>query len=646
MTSKIRETILGRPKSPLEPGVFERLSLVAFLAWVGLGADGLSSACYGPEEAFRALGEHRWLAPYLALATMATVSVLSAAYAYTVEAFPSGGGGYVVATRSLGRTAGMLCGCALLIDYVLTVAISIAASTDAVFSMLPAALHPYEFYATLAGAFVLMFLNLRGVRESVVVLLPVFLLFLVTHALLIAWALLGGTEGTPAPAPAPATAASAGIGALGAVVLLVKAYSHGAGTYTGIEAISNSLQILREPRVQTARRAMLYMAISLSVVAGGLLISYLVTGAQPAEGETLNAVLARRVLGAGAVGKLLVLLTLLSEAALLLVAAQAGFIAGPRSLASMAIDFWVPRWFSHLSDRLVVSNGVLIMGVGGLLAILLTRGNVATLVVIYSFSVFVTFLLSQAGMTRFWTRRRPDGWLRRAAISACAALLSALVLAALLWTHGVGPAGIAAATILVVAALLVAVKAHYRSVQHMLQRLESLKDAVAHDPYRADAPPLDAKAPTAVVLVSGYNGLGLHLLLAVHRLFPKHFHQFVFLSVGVVDFDSFKGEHEVASLKESVQTGLAGYAEVVTRWGYAADTRWAVGVDVVDEMERLCAEVGREYPRAVFFCGDLIYQIPSVLTRLLHSRTAHEIQRRLHLLGLPLLVVPVRATAE
>src|SRR2546430_2441990 len=150
---KLQELLFGKAKDPNNPSVHHGLRLVAFLAWVGLGADGLSSACYGPEATFKALGEYRHLAPYLALATMVTVSILSAAYSSTIAAFPSGGGGYTVASSTLGRYAGMACGCALVIDYVLTVAISVASGADAIFSLpfMPPSWREWKYAAVIAG---------------------------------------------------------------------------------------------------------------------------------------------------------------------------------------------------------------------------------------------------------------------------------------------------------------------------------------------------------------------------------------------------------------------------------------------------------------------------------------------------------------
>ena len=157
------------------------MTLVAFLAWVGLGADGLSSSAYGPDEAFRALGSHAYLAVILALMIAATVLIISACYSKVIELFPGGGGGYLVATKLLGRRFGVISGCALIVDYVLTISTSVASGVDQIFSFLPPAWHPYEFLSKLVILGLLVLLNLRGIKESVQILVPIFLLFIATH---------------------------------------------------------------------------------------------------------------------------------------------------------------------------------------------------------------------------------------------------------------------------------------------------------------------------------------------------------------------------------------------------------------------------------------------------------------------------------
>jgi hypothetical protein len=358
-------------------------------------------------------------------------------------------------------------------------------------------------------------------------------------------------------------------------------------------------------------------------------------------GKTLNAVLADRVFGEWG-GKVMVPVTLVSEALLLLVAAQAGFIDGPRVLASMAVDSWVPRWFNRLSDQLVVRNGILLIGLGGLGAILLTGGHVDELVVFYSISVFVTFLLSQAGMTRHWIKTRVERWGLRAVVSGLAALLSTVVLGALFRTYGLEGAAWALVAIFGMAGLCLLVQWHYRSVTKRLWRLVPLVGAAEADPHHVEPHLFDKNLPTAVFLVSGYGGAGMHTLLGVNRVFPGYFKQMVFVSVGVVDFDHFKGQQEVEQLRDRVEGDLRRFVDLAQRWGYAAESRMSFGVDLVAELEELCAQIAKDYPKAVFFCGDLVFQIPTFLTGLLHDRTAEELQRRMRVRGLPLLILPIR----
>src|SRR6478672_4987287 len=164
---KFKRALLGGPKDIQDPHLFHTLSLAAFLAWVGLGADGLSSSAYGPEEAFRNLGQHTYLAVGLAALTGLTVMVISASYSQIIQQFPFGGGGYVVSTKLLGRYAGVASGSALLVDYVLTITISIASGADAIFSFLPAAWSEHKLMVSLIAIGLMVLMNLRGVKESV-----------------------------------------------------------------------------------------------------------------------------------------------------------------------------------------------------------------------------------------------------------------------------------------------------------------------------------------------------------------------------------------------------------------------------------------------------------------------------------------------
>lgn len=252
----LRRLIFGAPKDVKDPEAFHKLSLIALLAWVGLGADGLSSSAYGPDEAFRALGSHSGLAFFLAVSTAVTVFIISYGYSQIIEQFPSGGGGYVVASRLLGPKTGLVSGAALLVDYVLTITISMASGANAIFSFLPEELHQWKLPLVFAGMALLTVMNIRGVKESVTALVPVFLLFLVTHAILLVVAI--GGHLLEAETVVPRVTANLHqsvqeLGLVGTLGLFVRAYSLGGGTYTGIEAVSNGVGMMREPRVYCCR---------------------------------------------------------------------------------------------------------------------------------------------------------------------------------------------------------------------------------------------------------------------------------------------------------------------------------------------------------------------------------------------------------
>jgi len=650
--SRLRRVLIGAPRNLADTGLFHRLSLIPFLAWVGLGADGLSSSSYGPEEAFRTLGEHTYLALGLALAMATTVFVISAAYSRIIEEFPHGGGGYVVATKLLGERAGVVSGSALLVDYVLTITVSIAAAGDALFSVAPLgwqfAKLPLE-----AGLVVLLtILNLRGARESVLALAPVFLLFLVTHAILIVGSFALRAPELPQTAQSVAAGFQGGLGLLGAAglfVLFVHAFSLGGGTYTGIEAVSNGLPIMREPRVQTAQRTMVYMACSLAFTATGLLLCYLLWQISPAEGKTMNAVLAERLAAGRPLGTLFVVLTLASEGALLVVAAQAGFLDGPRVLANMAVDSWLPRRFSALSDRLTTQNGILLMGGAALAALFYTRGDVRAIVVMYSINVFLTFSLSMLGMAISWLRSRrgrPHRF-RRAALFSFGFLLCASILSITVTEKFTEGGWITIAVTGSLVALCFVIRSHYRDVGVALSKLYAELEDLPPEPGVAAGTPLpdvDPREPTAAVLVASYGGLGIHTAVNIFAAFPGHFRNIVFLSVGVIDSGAFKGEKAVDSLRSDTEATLQRYVDLAHRLGVAATYRLALGTDAVAEAETLCLAVKREFPRTTFFAGKVIFRRERWFQRVLHNETAFAIQKRLQWAGQTMVILPARVS--
>jgi amino acid transporter len=650
---RMKRVAFGAPRDVEDPHTYHSMSLIALLAWVGLGADGLSSSAYGPDEAFRALGDHRSLAIFLALATGVTVLIISVAYSQIIKHFPFGGGGYVVASQLLGPKAGLVSGSALLVDYILTISVSVASGADAIFSFLPPAWHAWKLSVATLAILLLVVLNLRGVKESVSILAPIFGLFLLTHAIIIFGGIgshLGDVPQVAAEVTDGLRTSHAQVGLVGLLAIFVKAYSMGGGTYTGIEAVSNGLQIMREPKVKTAQRTMAYMAISLALTAGGILVLYLLFHVVPEEGKTLNAVLLERItaswsLGGIHFGHAFLVVTLLAEAALLFVAAQAGFIDGPRVMANMASDSWLPHRFAQLSDRLTMRDGVMLMGGASLVTLVYTRGDITALVTMYSINVFLTFSLSQLAMVKYWVGKDDVGRKRGLVIHGVALTLCLSILSGTIYEKGAegGWMTILVTSLLVVLCLVI--KRHYARVHVNLQRLDAIMTALPTHSGKPN-PVVDPTAQTAVLLVGGYGGLGIHQLLTVKRVFGEHFRNFVFVSVGVVDSATMKGVEEVDRVRLQTETALQQYVEAAHRFGLAADYRMDIGTEAVVVAERLCLEVAADFPRAVFFAGKLIFEREQIFQRLLHNETAYQLQRRLQFDGLNAMVLPVRVMDE
>jgi amino acid transporter len=657
----LKSILFGREKSLSDKNLFHSLSLIAVFAWVGLGADGLSSSCYGPAESFKALLGHTHLSLFVALACVVTIVAICASYSQIISLFPTGGGGYLVASKLLSPAFGVVSGCALLIDYVLTVTISVASGADALFSLFPP--HLQDFVLALGITTKLAFeltcvvgltlINLRGVKESVLIWVPIFAVFVLTHAFVIVYAMATHASGLAALGSATAHEVhevSGAVGVFGLLAVLLKSYSLGAGTYTGIEAVSNGLPILREPRVQTGRRTMLYMGLSLAITVAGLLIAYQLYDVQINPDETLNAVLFEQMTaGWGHPGTVFVVVTLFSEAALLIIAAQTGFLDGPRVLANMSLDRWFPSRFANLSERLVTMNGVVLMGLAAFIMMAVTRGSVDLLVILYSINVFITFSLSQAGMVRHWWQVRSEGggWKHKLAINGFGLALTFSILVSLTYEKFFegGWVTLAVTGVFVAAAFLI--KRHYIGVGVQLKRLDAIVEAAEIECSTKPAvPPVaERKARTAVVLVNGFNGLGLHTLLNVPRMFGDTFRNYVFVQVGSVDAGNFKGAADIDALRAHTEAEAARFVHFAQARGYGSKALTTIGYDVTGEVMKLAREAAAEFPNQVFFAGQLLFTNETNLTRWLHNHTVQTLQRRFFLSSLPFVVLPIRVDA-
>lgn len=625
---------------------------MAFLAWISLGADGLSSVCYGPEAGFLALGPYTHLGLYLAAATFVTVFIIALAYNQVIELFPSGGGGYKVATQLLGPRAGLTSGAALLVDYMLTIAISIAAGVSALLSLLPPEAQAYKLPIEVVLGIGLVALNLRGFKEPIKLLLVVLVGFFITHAFLIVYGIIAQADSLPDLIPdtiVETEQLTQEMGWIFAVSLFLRAYSLGGGTYTGLEAVSNNVNMLSEPRVRTGKYTMFYMAGALSFTAGGILLLYLLWEVQPVAHQTLNAVTFGAIIDSWqfnpTLSFTLLALVLILEAGLLFAACSTGFLGGPTVLASMAVDSWVPRQFRNLSARLVTQNGILLIGLGAIGILLWTEGDVAVLVVLYSINVFLTFSLSLLGLCRHWWRSRYDepNWRSRLLLALLGFVVASGILVITVVEKFTEGGWLTLLITGLIVGLCVLIKQHYEQVRRQLQLIDALyAPRPDWDEEKLPEPPLDAAQPTAIFLIGKNRGLGMYALKWLNELFPGHFKNFIFVSVGEVDAESYGGKGALRSLQYQIENSLRYYVHYCHQQGWAAASYAIYGADVEADLERLIVKVVQEYPNSVCLASKLIFPKENWFIGWLHNHTAIAMQRRLHLREIQMIVTPIK----
>jgi K+ transporter len=326
---------------------------------------------------------------------------------------------------------------------------------------------------------------------------------------------------------------------------------------------------------------------------------------------------------------------------------------GPRVAANMALDRWLPNRFALLSDRLVNRNGILLMAAAAAITLLLTGASVGTLVVLYSIMVFMDFVLVHIGMARHWLQVRgtEPRWRRRLAVNLTGLAVCSFILISVTALKFFEGGWVTLLVLGVLLTLAILVRRRYAATEKTLLRLNTLVQATqtsetpiarlrAGDPD--EGTPCDPKAKTAVLLVSGFNGVGLHSLFAIIRLFGGLYKNIVFVEVALIDAGVYKGADEVDNLKAHVQSGLDQYANFVRRHGYHAETATIMSHDVVDGCVRLAPEILSKFPQSMFFMGQLVFPEESWISRLFHNNAVFAVQRRLYNLGIPFLILPIR----
>ncbi|TAK10905.1 MAG: APC family permease [Anaerolineae bacterium] len=421
MLNKLRFFLLG---SPLRTQDAHESRLDKIRALAAFSPDALSSIAYANQEIYLGLvvagSAGLVLAWPIGLAIALLLVIVSISYYQTIQGYPSGGGSYMVARENLGIKPGLVAGAALLIDYILTAAVSLTAGVDAIISAFPSLL-PYRVTISLAILGIITILNLRGLRETgVVMAVPVYL-FLFTYLGMLGYGLVRALIDGPGDfiaAPSPVEPLT--------ILLILHAFSSGCTALTGIEAISNSVPSFKTPQEKNAQTTLIAMALLMGILFVGSIGLTQYFAITTTGHETILSGLARHLLGTGPLYYLIQISTTL----ILAVAANTSFTGFPRVAAILAKDSYLPRQLTNVGDRLVFGNGILLLSVGAGALIVLFQGDTHTLVPLFAIGVFLAFTLSQAGMVIHWWRVRADerNWRLKAAFNGIGALATAITL--------------------------------------------------------------------------------------------------------------------------------------------------------------------------------------------------------------------------
>ncbi len=466
MRVALLKRMLVGPPMPLAQARHERLRKRVALAV--FSSDALSSVAYATEEilliAVLAGTAALHLSVPISIAITALLAIVAISYQQTIHTYPSGGGSYIVARANLGAVAGLIAAAALLVDYVLTVSVSVAAGVAAVTSAFPH-LAPHKVALGVGCVAIIALANIRGVRESGRIFAVPTYFFVASFGFMIAEGLFRLATGSLPPTPPPALPAAEAL----TWFLILRAFSSGCTAMTGTEAISNGIPAFRQPESRNAAITLGWMAAILGSFFIGLTVLADRLGVVPAANETVVSQIARRLHGTG----LFYYAIQAATALILVLAANTSFADFPRLSSLLARDRYIPRQFATLGERLVFSNGIMVLGALAAMLLVVFGGETHALIPLYAVGVFISFTLSQSGMVRHWWKDRVAGWRHKIAINGLGALATGvvtLVIAVTKFTHG---AWIVVLVIPTLVATFLAMRRHYDDVAEQLS-LEGL----------------------------------------------------------------------------------------------------------------------------------------------------------------------------
>lgn len=506
----IKRFLFGRP---LKTSALASERLSVFRAISILSSDALSSVAYGTEEILLVLatvGAAAFsLSLYVAFAIVGLLAILIFSYRQVIEAYPNGGGAYVVSRDNLGTTFSHLAGASLLVDYTLTVSVSTAAGVAALTSAVPS-VYPYTVPMCLGFIAIVTVVNMRGVTESSSVFMWPTYVFVVSVLLMVFLGVfhLGGPVSMERVHRVGQAATGVGL------FLILRAFSSGCSALTGIEAISNSVPVLKDPSVKNAKATLVWLGILLGLMFLGVSALAARYGILPTSQETVLSQVAHRVYGTGPIYFVLSF----STTVILGLAANTSFAGFPIMASVMANDHALPHMFRSRGDRLVYSNGIVVLAILSALLTVIFRGNVNDLIPLYAIGVFTGFTLSQAGMVVRWRRTRPPGWSRRAFVNGLGAVVTAISVVIFGMTKFAEGAWIVLVMIPALMLWFHRVNAHYTEVARELQMYEAPppitpKDTLVVVPVVS----IDRLAGEALSYATSLNGQ----VVAVHVAFDE-----------------------------------------------------------------------------------------------------------------------------
>ncbi len=455
--SNWRKLLLGSPL-PTHRMIHEKLGV--FLGLPVFASDAISSCAYATDEILIALAMAgaaglMYSLP-VAIAIIVVMLLVMLSYQQVIKAYPEGGGAYTVAKENISRTAGLIAGAALLVDYILTVSVSVTSGIENLATAWPVLL-PHQLALSVLGVILLTWLNLRGVRESArVVALPVYI-FIFTLAAMILVGFWRLATHSYQPIPLPAIQVTHTVSAF----LVLHAFASGCAALTGIEAVSNGVQAFREPHVRNARVTLALLALCLASFFAGITYLSRAYGVVPVAGRsTVLGILGRAVYGESWLYYTLQVSTLV----ILLLAANTSFQDFPRVARLLARDGFLPRQLANLGDRLVFSNGIALLGVVAALLVIAFKGSTHSLIPLYALGVFLSFTLSQIGMVRRWLKLRPPGYAVSVIFNFAGAVGTAVVLVVVVTAKFVAGAWMVVVAIPLLVRMFSRIRKHYDAV--------------------------------------------------------------------------------------------------------------------------------------------------------------------------------------